>query len=96
MELSGYCSLIVRKVDKSDIRKNTEIIRLYDSYSDIGGHVSVYMPRMRIWADASAYMTKWAIWVDAIRLYDEKSDMDGQLSVYMPNWTIWMDCYPSI
>jgi len=46
--------------------------------------------------DASAYMTKWAIWVDAIRLYDEKSDMDGQLSVYMPNWTIWVDSYPSI
>jgi hypothetical protein len=48
MEFSGYCSSIVRKVDKSDIRKNTEIIRLYDPYSDMGGHVSVYMPRMRI------------------------------------------------
>jgi predicted NAD-dependent protein-ADP-ribosyltransferase YbiA (DUF1768 family) len=81
-------TLMVRKVNKNAIRKNTEIIRLYSSDSDIGGCVSAYMPRMRIWVDASTYMTQEAIWVDAIRLYRQNRDMDGQLSVYMPNWTI--------
>jgi hypothetical protein len=81
-------TLIARKVGESAIRKNTEIICLYNPDSDIGGSVSVYMPRMRIWADASAYMTKWAIWVDTIRPHSQNRDIDGQLSVYMPNWTI--------
>jgi hypothetical protein len=78
-------TLIVRKVNKNAIRKNTEIIRLYSPNSDIGGRVSAYMPRMRTWVDASAYMTQEAIWVDAIRLCRQNRDMDGQLSVYMPD-----------
>jgi hypothetical protein len=81
-------TLIVKKVNKFDIRKNTEIIRLYRQNNDIGGCVSVYIPKRGIWTDASAYLTKWAIWVDAIRLYSQNRDMDGQLSVYMPNWMI--------
>jgi hypothetical protein len=78
-------TLIARKVNKSAVRKNTEIIRLNHPDSDIGGRVSAYMPRMRIWVDASAYMTQEAIWVDAIRLYRQNRDMDGQPSVYMPD-----------
>jgi hypothetical protein len=54
-------TLIVKRVDKYDIRKNTEIIRLCSQDSDIGGCVSAYMPRMRIWADVSAYITQKAI-----------------------------------
>jgi hypothetical protein len=76
---------MVNKVNDWDIRKNTEVIRLYNQDSDIGGCVSVYMPRKGIWADASAYMTDEAIWVDAIRLYGQNRNIDGQLSVHMPN-----------
>lgn len=57
-------TLIVRKVNKNAIQKNTDIIRLYSPDSEIGGHVSVYMPRMRIWADVSAYMPRMRIWMD--------------------------------
>jgi hypothetical protein len=41
-------TLMVRKVNKYGIRKNTEVIRLYSPDSDIGGCVSAYMPRKRI------------------------------------------------
>jgi hypothetical protein len=54
-------ALIIKKVNKFDIRNNTEIIRLYSPDSDIGGSVSVYMPKRGIWVDASAYMTQWGI-----------------------------------
>jgi hypothetical protein len=68
-------TLIARKVNESAIGKNTKIIRPHNPDSDIGGSVSVYTPRMRIWANASAYMTKWAIWVDKIRLYSQKTEI---------------------
>jgi hypothetical protein len=41
-------TLIVKKVNEIDIRKNTEIIRPYSPNSDMGGCLSAYMPRMRI------------------------------------------------
>jgi hypothetical protein len=57
-------TLLEKKVDKCNIRKNIEIIRLYNPNSDIGGCVSVCMNKKIYGCKLSAYIAKTEIQMD--------------------------------
>jgi hypothetical protein len=72
----------VKKVKSRNIRKNTEIIRLYSQDINIGGCVSAYVTKRTIWVDSCPSISpnqryRWT----TIRLYAKLDDIGGLLSV---------------